>query len=181
MPAIWEGFNVTLQKNKATLTWKTSSEINVDRYIVEYSQNGIAYLTAGSVVAKNSTGLNTYTLVQENLPAGIRYYRIKRVDKDGQFQLSEVKSVRAGGLSTVVLKANPVMKGRLDMIIDVPQSQTAVIRVVSTAGKVIAQQNTGLSTGTNNISTDISRAAAGTYILQVQLANEVINKKFVRL
>ena len=170
-----------MQKNKATLTWKTSSEINVDRYVVEYSQNGITYLTAGAVTAKNSPGINTYTLVQENLPAGIRYYRIKRVDKDGQFQLSEVKSVKAGGLSTVVLKANPVVKGRLDMIIDVPQSQTAVIRVVSTAGKVIAQQNTGLSTGTNNISTDLSRAAAGNYILQVQLANEVINKKFVRL
>ena len=181
LPAVWEGFTATLQKNKATLTWKTSSEVNVDRYIVEYSQNGITYLTAGTVAAKNSAGLNTYTLVQENLPAGIRYYRIKRVDKDGQFQLSEVKSVRAGGLSTVVLKANPILKGRLDMIIDVPQNQTAVIRVVSTTGKVIVQQNTGLSTGSNNISTDISRAAAGTYILQVQLANEVINKKFVRL
>lgn len=181
LPAVWEGFNVSLQKNKATLTWKTSSEINVDRYVAEYSQNGVTYLTAGTVTAKNSAGLNVYTLVQENLPAGIRYYRIKRIDKDGQFQLSEVKSVRAGGLSTVVLKANPVVKGRLDMIIDVPQNQTAVIRVVSTTGKMIVQQNTGLSTGSNNISTDISRAAAGTYILQVQLANEVINKKFVRL
>ena len=181
LPATWEGFTVTLQKNKASLTWKTSSEINVDRYIVEYSANGINYSTAGTVAARNSAGLNTYSLVQENLPLGVRYYRIRRVDKDGQFQLSEVKSVRAGGLSTVVLKANPVIKGRLEMIIDVPQNQTAVIRVVSTTGKVIIQQNTGLSTGSNNIGTDISRAAKGTYILQVQLANDVINKKFVRL
>ncbi|HTE09313.1 MAG TPA: T9SS type A sorting domain-containing protein [Chitinophagaceae bacterium] len=181
LPAIWQGFTVTLQKNKATLTWKTSDEINVDHYTAEYAANGINFIPVGTVAAKNGTGINTYSLTQENLPAGIRYYRIKRVDKDGKSELSQIKSVRAGGLTSVILKSNPLIKGRLELNIDVPQNQDAVIRVVSTAGHVLVQQNTSLSTGTNAITTNISHIATGTYFLQVQLADEIINKKFIKL
>jgi hypothetical protein len=180
LPAIWQGFTVTLQKNKATLNWKTSNEVEVDRYIAEYSVSGVGYLPFATVAAKNSAGLNSYTITQENLPAGIRYYRIKRADKDGKFQLSDVKSVRAGGGSTVIIKSNPV-KGRIELVIDVPQPQTATIRVVSTTGKILVQQNNGLSAGSNSISTNITTAAAGTYLLQVQLAGEIINKKIIKL
>jgi hypothetical protein len=181
LPAIWQGFTVTLQKNKATLTWKTSDEINVDHYTAEYSVNAVNFMPLGTVTAKNAAGINTYSLTQDNLPAGIRYYHIKRVDKDGKSELSQIKSVRAGGLTSVVLKSNPLIKGRLEMNIDVPQNQEAIIRVVSTAGNVLQQQNTSLSTGTNAITTNISHIATGTYFLQVQLANEIINKKFVKL
>ena len=181
LPAIWQGFTATVQKNKATLTWKTSNEINVDHYTVEYSTNGINFLTAGTVVAKNGAGINTYTLTQDNLPAGIRYYRIKRVDKDGKFEISETKSVKAGGAVTLVLKSNPLIKGRIELNIDVPQNQDAMIRVVNVDGKILLQQNYGLSTGTNSVTSNVSHIAAGTYFLQVQLANEIINKKFVKL
>ncbi|MEO5684962.1 MAG: T9SS type A sorting domain-containing protein [Chitinophagaceae bacterium] len=181
LPAVWQGFSASVQKNKATLSWKTSNEVNVDRYVAEYSLNGVNFLPVGSVTAKNGAGINVYSLTQDNLPAGIRYYRIKRADKDGQFQFSDVKSVRAGGLTTVILKSNPVTKGRLELNIDVPQSQEAIIRVVNMAGKILVQQNTGLTTGTNAVNTNIAHIAAGTYFLQVQLGTEIINKKFVRL
>lgn len=181
LPAIWQGFTATVQKNVATLTWKTSNEVNVDHYTVEYSVNGVAYLPATTVAAKNGAGINTYTVTQANLPAGIRYYRIRRVDKDGQSQLSEIKSVRAGGLTTVVLKTNPIVKGRIELIIDVPQNQQAVIRVLSVTGKILVQQNAGLAGGTNTVNTNLTHVAAGTYFVQVQLADDVINKKFVKL
>ncbi|MEO7309021.1 MAG: T9SS type A sorting domain-containing protein [Chitinophagaceae bacterium] len=181
LPATWQGFTVSVQKSKATLTWKTSDEINVDHYTAEYSTNGTSFVAFGTLAAKNSSGINTYTLAQENLPAGIRYYRIKRVDKDGKAELSTVKSVRAGGLTTIVLKGNPVTTGRLELNIDVPQNQDVVIRVVNTAGKILVQQNTSLSTGTNAITTNVSRIGAGTYILQVQMANGITNKKFIKL
>ena len=180
LPALWQGFTATLDRTTAILTWKTSNEVNVDHYTVEYSTNGTSFIPAGTVVAKNGTGTNTYSLSQDNLPAGTRYYRIKRVDKDGNFVLSDVKSVRAGGFTSVAIKSNPIVKGRLELIIDAVQNQEAVIRIVSTSGKVIAEQHNGLTTGSNSITANILHAAAGTYILQVQLANDIINKKFVK-
>jgi Secretion system C-terminal sorting domain len=180
LPAVWQGFTVSLQKNKATLNWTTSSEVNVDRYIAEYSVNGISFLPFATIAAKNGAGINNYSIAQENVPAGIRYYRITRVDKDGRLEMSSVRIVRAGGLSTVVVKSNPV-KARVDVVIDVPQAQTATIRLISTSGKILVQQNNGLSAGSNTISTNISRVTAGTYLLQVQLANEIVNKKIIKL
>jgi len=180
LPAIWQGFTATVQRNSATLTWKTSSEINVDHYTVEYSSNGLSFIAGPTVAAKNSTGVNTYTVTQDNLPAGIRYYRIKRVDKDGSFTVSDIKSVRVGGFSSVLIKSNPINNGTLELNIDVPQNQDAIIRILGISGKVLVQQNNGLSTGSNTVRTNMLHMAAGTYFLQVQLANEIINKKFVK-
>ena len=180
LPATWQGFTATLQRNSAVLTWKTSNEINVDHYTVEYSANGISFMSGPTVAAKNSTGVNTYTVTQDNLPAGTRYYRIKRVDKDGNFTVSDIRSVRVGGFSSVLIKSNPINNGTLELNIDVPQNQDAVIRILGISGKVLVQQTNGLSTGSNTIKTNMLHMAAGTYFLQVQLANEVINKKFVK-
>ena len=180
LPAIWQGFTATVQRNSAILTWKTSSEINVDHYTVEYSSNGLSFIAGPTVAAKNSTGVNTYTVTQDNLPAGIRYYRIKRVDKDGSFTVSDIKSVRVGGFSSVLIKSNPINNGTLELNIDVPQNQDAIIRILGISGKILVQQTNGLSTGSNTIRTNMLHMAAGTYFLQVQLANEIINKKFVK-
>jgi len=181
LPATWQGFSVTADKNKATLVWKTSDEINVDHYTAEYSTDGVVYKAAGTVAAKNSPGTHTYSLVQDNLPLGIRYYRIKRVDKDGRFELSAVKSIKVVGVNTVSLHANPVTTGKLDVTIDLQQGQEAVIRIVNTDGRILVQQHSGLSAGTNTVSTNIAGIARGTYFLQVQLGGQVFNKKFVRM
>lgn len=181
LPATLQSFEVGLQKNKATLTWKTSNEINVDYYSIDYSLNGTSWSTAGTVAARNGAGLNTYSFSQDNLPVGMRYYRIKRVDKDGLFQYTAVKSVRVGGSTVFVLKANPIIKNRLEYNIDAAQSQNATVRVVSSNGVVLFQQKLALTAGSNTVSTALPQMGAGTYLLQVQLNGELINKKFVRL
>ena len=181
LPATWQGFSVTADRNKATLVWKTSDEINVDHYTAEYSSDGTIYKTVGTVTANNRPGTNTYSIVQDNLPVGTRYYRIKRVDKDGRFELSTVKTIKIVGATTVSLRTNPVTTSRLELTIDVQQSQNAIIRIITTDGKILVQQNSALSGGTNSISTSITGVAHGAYLLQVQLGSQVINKKFVRM
>jgi Secretion system C-terminal sorting domain len=180
LPAIWQGFTVTLDKTKALLVWKTSDEVNVDHYTVEYSTDGISYLPLGTVAAKNGAGINTYSISQDNLPGGTRYYHIKRFDKDGRIQISDIKSIRVGTQNSLLLKSNPVTKGKLELNIDVDQNQNAIIRILNINGKILAQQNTGLSNGVNAVSTNISGLSAGVYFLQVQLGTQIINKKFVR-
>lgn len=181
LPALLQTFDVTLQKNKASLTWKTSSEINVDHYTVDYSVNTTDWFAVGTVAAKNGAGVNIYTISQDNLPIGRRYYRIKRVDRDGRFEYSMVKSIRVGGVTTLTVKGNPIFKNRLEFNIDAAQSQDATVRVVSTAGVVLLQQKLSLSAGDNAISTSLPQMASGTYLLQVQTPEGIINKKFVRL
>jgi hypothetical protein len=180
LPAKWAGFSVTVQKNKALLAWKTTDELNVDRYTVEYSEDGISYAVLGSVTAKNNSGINTYSMLQDNLPSGLRYYHIRRYDKDGKFEFSEVKKVRIGAVTSVLIRSNPVTLGRLELVVSSDQGQEATVRIISMNGSLMLQQRNTVSAGDNNLTANLQNLVPGTYILQVQLADQIINKKFIR-
>ena len=131
--------------------------------------------------AKNGNGTNTYALTLTKVPAGTHYYRLRRVDNDGQSQLSETKTVRiAAGKVQVQLKANPVKNSPLEAIIDVQQSGTASIRIVNLNGETLLNQQINLQQGTNNYKAPAISLPAGTYLLQVQASGELINTKFIR-
>ena len=42
------------------------------------------------------------------------------------------------------------------------------------------QQRNTVSAGDNNLTANLQNLVPGTYILQVQLADQIINKKFIR-
>lgn len=89
----------------ATLQWKTAGESNTHSFEVEESVDGIVYKKIGLVPAVGS-GDNTY-LNKVNLPAAVNYYKLKMIDKDGQFVYSGVVVVkRKGGIVRIV--ENPV-------------------------------------------------------------------------
>lgn len=82
-------------ENLVLLKWKTASEINSDRYVLEKSRNN---LTSFSPLAEESakgspTEGYSYQFVDNNPSGGTYYYRLKTFDKDGKFQLSPVVSV----------------------------------------------------------------------------------------
>lgn len=181
LPALWKDFTVNLQNNKATLTWTTSNETDVDYYTVEYSLDGSSYTALTNIAAKNTDGTNIYTFAQDNLPAGARYYRIRRVDKNRSYSLSRFLKIQVGGvISKLALNTNPITRNRIDYTVHVTQNQAVVIRVVDMSGRILALQNKNLSAGTNSISTELPNIKTGMYYLQVRMANETITKKFIK-
>ena len=181
LPAIWQGFTVQAMKDNVQLNWSTSNELNVNRYEIEHSITGSNFISVGKMPAKNGSGTNTYALTLAKVPAGTHYYRLRRVDNDGQSQLSETKTVRiTAGKVQVQLKANPVKNSPLEAIIDVQQSGTASIRIVNLNGETLLNQQVNLQQGTNNYKAPAISLPAGTYLLQVQASGELINTKFVR-
>ncbi len=181
LPALWRDFSVNLQNTKAILTWTTSDEADVDYYTVEYSLNGSSYVSLSSIPAKNSGGINTYTFAQENLPAGARYYRIRRVDKNHNYALSQILKVQVGGIITkLALNTNPITRERIEFNVNATQNENAVIRIIDISGRILVQQNKGVRTGTNAISTSLPHMLPGMYFLQVRLANETLTRKFIK-
>ncbi len=181
LPAIWKGFTAQSQKDNVILNWSTTNEVNVARYEIEHSTTGGNFSSVGKVAAKNNNGINNYSLTLSKVPAGTHYYRIRRVDTDGQSQLSETKSVRiSSGKVQVLLTANPVKNGQLEAIIDVQQSAAAIIRIVTMDGQTMSQQSVNLTQGSNKYKAPAIALPAGTYLLQVQAAGEVINTRFIR-
>jgi hypothetical protein len=181
LPAVWLGFTAQAVNGNGLLNWKTSDEINVDRYIVEHSFNGVSFSAVGSVTANNSTGENNYSFTDNGLAPGIHYYRIRRTDKDGNSGYSDVKSIKISTTgANVQVRPNPVIGSTLVLAVSVQQSNKTNIQVMGVDGKIIVRENVNLTAGNNLVNVNISSVPPGIYLVQVQLSDEVVTKKFIK-
>ena len=91
----------------STLKWQTVSELNNSHFDVQYSTNGIDFLTVGTIIGQGtSTEVHSYQF--EHRTAGIdHYYRLKQIDYDGSENLSDIISLQEK-MSGVQVFPNPV-------------------------------------------------------------------------
>ena len=80
--------------------WKTGSEINTDHFDIEVAKGNEEFqlnhfIKIGQVASggNSSTGQQYSYLDIENNKSGVRYYRLRIVDRDGQFKYSAVRAV----------------------------------------------------------------------------------------
>jgi Secretion system C-terminal sorting domain len=181
LPAVWLGFTAEAVNGNGVLNWKTSDEINVDRYTVEHSFNGVSFSAVGTVAANNNTGVNNYNFTDAGLAAGNHYYRIRRTDKDGKSEYSDIKTIKivtAG--ANVQIRPNPVAGSTLIVGVSVQQSSKTSLQVMAVDGKIMMQQNVNLTTGNNIVNINIGSVPPGIYLLRVQLNDGIVIKKFIR-
>jgi hypothetical protein len=178
LPVKFVGFNVIKKNNDGLLTWQIENESSTtDRYEVERSLNGVDFKRVYSVAAKNNgKSSNSYDLTDLNLPAlrsaGIFYYRIKQVDKDGKFLYTGVKNLRFTTKSMVVaIYPNPI-KNFANLTIDLVQDANATVTINDASGKQIQNIQMSLFKGANIKKINMGTLAAGSYILQVQTADQ---------
>ncbi|MBP6257125.1 hypothetical protein KA405_05510 [Patescibacteria group bacterium] len=81
-----------------TLYWKTESEVNASHFEIESSQDGKMFEFESTVNALNSSTGNSY---EKQINTMNRYYRLKAVDFDGKFSLSEPLLVKGKATETV--------------------------------------------------------------------------------
>jgi hypothetical protein len=95
LPVKLISFNAASQGLYTILHWETATEHNSDRFEIEFSTDGIHFITIGSVPAGgNSNDILSYQYTDaENTNYSIGYYRLKEVDSDGSFFYSKLVSI----------------------------------------------------------------------------------------
>ena len=169
----------TAQKQGKTnlLQWQTAQEINVDHFIVERSLNGSPdsyreFNGIGNVKA----GLSNYSFTDNNPLKATNYYRLKMMDRDGQFTYSPIRSINNSGTFSVSIYPNPA-KDNLQIQISLTpsplQKRGAIqLQIISQDGKVLLSQNTSATTGSILRSINTSNLAKGSYFLKVTIADK---------
>jgi endonuclease I len=166
----------TAQKNTSSidLKWNIANEININRYEVERSINGIEFET---ISTKNSTGQLVYNLVDNKLPnATLVFYRIKGVDNDGSFKYSKIVSVRLNSNKKLLLYPNPastVLNINLKEIV----TQKTTIQITDAVGKIIHLSN--IAIGANNFSINTTTYLPGKYFIKIISDNAISNDSFM--
>jgi len=136
LPLTLVRFNAQKRNNKITiLSWQTSAEVNVSRFEIQRSKDGISYTSLSTTTASNSAGLHDYTVTDMAPLNGLNYYRLKMIDVDGKWALSNIAKVDFTKNITLNIFPNPAAEEIL------VQSDKAIeqIAIVDIKGRIVTQ------------------------------------------
>ena len=98
LPITLLNFTVTKQGDNAQLNWATSSEENNKGFEIQRSTDQSTWTVLNFIAgAGNSQTEKDYQYLDQNLPAGTYYYRLRQVDYDGNSSFSKIVPVTFDG------------------------------------------------------------------------------------
>lgn len=163
------------------ITWTTTQEINTDRFVVERGTDGRNFTVIGEVTAAGNSSNNiNYSFIDYTPVMGINFYRLKVVERNGSTKYSAVRSVRNEGTADIAIYPNPV-KDHMLINISSERVDKAVITITDMNGKLIQARNNAISEGSNYITINTAAMSKGTYIVKIQLNDDMIVKKVNKL
>jgi hypothetical protein len=112
LPVHFISTNAYQQNNNVQLNWSVGDYINVQKFIIERSNNGSSFTEIGSTAAINS---NNYTWIDNSLFTGNKFYRIKAINKDGSFVYSSIMKIEALSNVSFSIYPNPVISKQLNI------------------------------------------------------------------
>lgn len=95
LPVNWLEFNVSrLGELQSKLTWRSGNELNDSHFEIQRStDNGDTFSTIDEVRAIINSTFNQYIYLDKYSRPGRNLYRIIKYDRDGQFDISEVREI----------------------------------------------------------------------------------------
>ena len=151
------------------LNWTTAQEVNTDRFDIERSPNGTQFSKIGTVKANSINGKYEYTdnQTRNEKQETVVFYRLKMLDKDGQFTYSPIRQINIKHSTfNIVLFPNPA-KDILQLQIESNQKATLNLQVLAQDGKIVLSKQLTVQQGSSLQSLNISQLAAGHYFLHV--------------
>jgi hypothetical protein len=163
LPATLASFQAIAAGNDVNFSWKTLTEENTDRFIVEQSFDGSSFSALHSVkAAGNSTDPRQYAWTLRNAQPGKIYYRLKIVDLNGKTNYSNIVAVTNQSNANTSLRIYPNPATEKIFIRQNGNAQNEVYQVRNLAGALMMQK-TFTAASQNPI--DVSALTSGTYFL----------------
>lgn len=146
-----------LESGTVNLSWATASELNPDAFSVERSVSGGEFERIGSVKAVgNSTAETGYQFSDSKLQPGLLRYRIRQLDIDGTFVLSNTVEVNVSGAVFQVFP-NPTTNM---LHVKSEEEKVSRVRIVDMSGKILFE-----TTGKVLSFIDIHSLVPGVYVI----------------
>ncbi|MBD0360699.1 MAG: T9SS type A sorting domain-containing protein, partial [Nitrososphaeraceae archaeon] len=184
LPLTFVEFNVKPINNAVLLDWKTSNEVNTNKFIIERSENQTNFITIGTQMAAGNAVSHQYSFTDMNIAsikAPIIYYRLKQVDLDGKIVYSKTinVSLKTKNEPLFTLKQNPV-NNHIDLSLNLPTQQNLDWIITDNNGRVLKNGNIKASAGNLNISIPVGSLVSGVYYLSLQGATFSQCTKFIK-
>jgi hypothetical protein len=146
------------------LQWKSTAEINLKQFDIETSEDGINFSTIGTILANGGLYEKLYNFNDINQTNKVSFYRLKMIDIDGQFKLSDILTFKknCGAENIFSVFPNPVGNTLQLSYYDSKKTST-VVKIISANGSLIKE--VFVRNGTTLV--DVSTLSKGLYFLSV--------------
>jgi Secretion system C-terminal sorting domain len=184
LPVSLLSFTAGWQRTMINLQWKTINEFNSQLIEIERKTAVGIFEKIGELSAAGFfSGENHYSFV-DSLPAiGDNQYRLKLIDRDGQYKYSPVVLLYKKQTGITVLDSYPnPFANNLTVQVSADKSQPVQVRILDISGNAILIRNENCIQGTTTILLNsLSALPAGNYMLQILTADEKLLQRVVKL
>lgn len=183
LPVELEIFNAMVENSKVTLNWQTASEVNNYGFEIERKAND-NWSKIGFVAGSGTTNApREYSFVENNLPVGKHYYRLKQIDRDGKFecsQLVEATIVQTPKVFTLDLNYPNPFNPSTTLRYGLPIDSRVTLRIYNILGQQVSELvNSEQSAGWYRVSWQ-ANVASGVYIYRLEaVSSSDPNHRFV--
>lgn len=177
LPVKLISFSATKLSQGTLVAWKSAEEINLSKYTLQYSSDGINFIDFASI---NSTGSNTSYSFVDNTTRNftITYYRLKSIDTDGRTALSNILAIKNDKILINEINATP-SPFQKDFSITLQSNTNRMMdfHIINMDGKTLKSIRRNVVKGTNIFPVeDNSTLPSGVYLLLAVSDNGVISK-----
>ena len=129
--------------------------------------------------AGNSNQVLEYQLIDKNPHMGVSYYRLRQVDFNGSFEVSEPVAVNFRGALVNIINVYPNPANEITTIqINANENDRGVLQIFSFSGALVWQTAMNTIDGVNAYKLDLKDLKAGQYIITIGM-NKSIVKTFI--
>jgi hypothetical protein len=169
-----EFFAAAAGEREVELTWRTKQEIDLDHFTVERMlEGGIWEDVMDHAAAGNTQVSQEYVLRDTPGFAGKCYYRLRQIDKNGGFAVSEVRAVQVGGDMEFTISPNPA-DGQIQ-VLGLAAQPTSVV-VLDAMGREFA---CAMNHSLNALEVMTADLKNGVYFLSIQMNGARVTKRFL--
>jgi|GEM_PF-2851074 len=163
LPVSWLNFDVDQKAGQYTWHWALGVESQVAYYIAQYSLDGAHFMDAGKQPSVN--GNHQYSFTASLNEAGLIYFRVLAIDKDGIKSYSGVKTLNSESKSSALaIFPNPV-SDKLQIKWPGANASSLYITIYNAAGKKVLHRNLP---NTDVVTVSTAGLASGVYYLTVE-------------
>jgi len=177
LPVLFSKFDAKCTNTGTLISWATAQEANSSKFEIERSSNGTTWTNIGSVAASGTSSSNR-NYQQIDLIGGAAFYRIKQIDKDGQFIYTDVArtNCQVKNISSVIYPV-PAFDV-LNVVIKSDRSVRTQLLVYDMQGKLVKKVDASILNGNNTFKINLIGLASGDYMIRTNDASIELNKIF---
>jgi parallel beta-helix repeat protein len=162
-----KNFRSSLEECQVKLFWNFEVDDKFSLFEVEKSDDGNTFTKIATITKLNGSGLQSYQYLDANI-GDINYYRLKRVDLDGNFTYSDVveEQTDCNRQSFWQIYPNLINTGNGGFSIDLFTKEALInFTIVDQLGRLVKSFKAETKAGWNKLSWNIDDLSSGMYYL----------------